>query len=398
MATFLGFATSGLLAAVTVGAVAGPAPAHTLTPTQPLTLAHDPAPAHGPAPAHAPAPAPPAAPSLSALSWEVMDADTGDVLAAKAPHRHLPPASTLKTLFAVALLPKLRQDAVHRATYTDLAEVAAGSSLVGVDEGSRYTVADLWRGVFLSSGNDAVHTLAHMNGGVARTLAEMQDTARRIGARDTQVRSPDGFDTPGQYSSAHDLALIAKEGFKNRDFRRYMGTKWAQFPASGGPKAFGIQNTNRLLVGSHGVTPYAGLIGVKNGYTSQAGSTLVSAASRKGRTILVTVMNPQQGTFNAVYEESRSLLDWGFVAAPLRHVHGAGPQHMDPHAKQRPEGVRKLTASAVAAAAPTATPGPSDAGPGLTRHLGAAGALFALCCAPLLVRAHLLRKRRRAPR
>ncbi|MFI0236123.1 D-alanyl-D-alanine carboxypeptidase family protein [Streptomyces sp. NPDC016845] len=361
MANFLGSATSALLAAVTVGAVAGPAPAH------------------------AGAPAPPAVPSLSALAWEVMDADSGEVLAAKAPHRRLPPASTLKTLFAVALLPKLRQDAVHRATYTDLAEVAAGSSLVGVDEGSRYTVADLWRGVFLSSGNDAVHTLAHMNGGVARTLAEMQATARSIGARDTQVRSPDGFDTPGQYSSAHDLALIAREGLKNPDFTRYMGTKWARFPASGGPKAFGIQNTNRLLVGSHGVSPYAGLIGVKNGYTSQAGSTLVSAASREGRTILVTVMNPRQGSFNAVYEESRTLLDWGFVAAPLHRVHGAGPQH--------PDGASELTSSAVAAAAPSASPRPSDAGPGLTRHLGAAGALLALCCAPLLVRMHLRRRR-----
>ncbi|MEU6394004.1 serine hydrolase [Streptomyces sp. NPDC046939] len=361
MATSLRLVTSGLLAAVTVGAVAGPAPAH------------------------APAPAPPAVPSLSALSWEVMDADSGEVLAAKAPHRHLPPASTLKTLFAVALLPKLRQDTVHRATYRDLAGVAAGSSLVGVDEGGRYTVADLWRGVFLSSGNDAVHTLAQMNGGVARTLAEMQDTARRIGARDTQVRSPDGFDTPGQYSSAHDLALIAREGFKSPDFRRYMGTKWARFPASGGPRAFGIQNTNRLLVGSHGVTPYAGLIGVKNGYTSRAGCTLVSAASRKGRTILVTVMNPQQGSFNTVYEESRTLLDWGFATAPPRRAQGAGPQHG--------AAARGLADSAVAAAAPAAAPRPSDPGPGLTRHLGAAGALLALCCVPLLVRKRLRRRR-----
>lgn len=345
-----GFVTSGLCAAVAVGAVAGPARAS------------------------APAPAPPAAPSLSALSWEVMDAGSGQVLAAKAPHRRLPPASTLKTLFAVALLPKLRQDLVHKATTADLAGVAQGSSLVGVDEGSRYTVADLWRGVFLSSGNDAVHTLARMNGGPARTLAQMQATAERIGARDTQVRSPDGFDTPGQFSSAHDLALMAREGLKNSDFRRYMGTKWARFPAAGGPKAFGIQNTNRLLVGSHGVRPYSGLIGVKNGYTSQAGSTLVTAATRKGRTILVTVMNPQKESFNAVYEESRALLDWGFAAAPPRVVHNAGPQHSVVR--------HKLTAAAAAPAAPTGT---SDAGPGLTRHLGAAAALLVLSFVPLLI-------------
>ncbi|MGY0021940.1 D-alanyl-D-alanine carboxypeptidase family protein [Streptomyces sp. cg35] len=353
--------TSGLCAAIGAGVVAGPARAAV------------------------PAPAPPAVPSLSALSWEVMDAGSGQVLAAKAPHRRLPPASTLKTLFAVTLLPKLRQDVVHKATSADLAEVAEGSSLVGVDEGSRYTVADLWRGVFLSSGNDAVHTLARMNGGLSRTLTQMQATARRIGARDTQVRSPDGFDTPGQFSSAHDLALIAREGFRNPDFRRYMGTKWARFPASGGPRAYEIQNTNRLLVGSHGVEPYRGLIGVKNGYTSQAGNTLVTAATRKGRTILVTVMNPQEDSSNAVYEESRALLDWGFDTAPLRLVHGAGPQ--------RPSTASKLAAAAAAApAAPAASVETTDSGPGIGRHLGAAAALLVLSCVPVLVRRRL-RKR-----
>ncbi|MFI7382618.1 D-alanyl-D-alanine carboxypeptidase family protein [Streptomyces sp. NPDC049813] len=334
----------------------------------------------GPAPAAATAQAPPAVPSLSALAWEVMDADSGTVLAARAPHRRLPPASTLKTLFALTLLPKLRQDTVHQATHADLAQVAAGSSLVGVDEGSRYTVADLWRGVFLSSGNDAVHTLARMNGGLPRTLTQMQATAERIGARDTQVRSPDGFDTPGQFSSAHDLALIAREGFKNSDFRRYMGTKWARFPAAGGPKAFGIQNTNRLLVGSHGVRPYPGLIGVKNGYTSQAGTTLVTAATREGRTVLVTVMNPQKESFNAVYEEARALLDWGFAAKPPRAVHNAGPQ-------------QHLTAHKLVAATPVSS-GTPDAGPGLTRHLGAAAALVVLSCIPLVIRRRLRGRRR----
>ncbi|WP_343245066.1 serine hydrolase [Streptomyces sp. SID14478] len=257
----------------------------------------------------------PPAPHVSALSWIVTDADDGRILAAKDAHRRLPPASTLKTLFALTVLPKLPATTVHRAASSDVAQVAAGSSLVGVHDGTRYTVADLWRGVFLASGNDAVHTLARMNGGLARTVNDIQDTARRLGARDTEVRSPDGFDAPGQYSSAYDLALIARAGMKIPDFRRYMGTKTAQFPAAGGPQSFGIQNTNRLLVGSHDVTPYPGLIGVKNGYTSHAGNTLVAAARHGTRTILVTLMNPQAGSANAVYDEARTLLDWGFTSA-----------------------------------------------------------------------------------
>ncbi|MFI7102394.1 D-alanyl-D-alanine carboxypeptidase family protein [Streptomyces sp. NPDC050161] len=255
-------------------------------------------------------------PSVSALSWMVTDADDGRILAAKNAHRELPPASTLKTLFAVTVLPKFGQGSVHTVSEDDLSGINAGSSLVGVKEDMSYSVADLWRGVFLSSGSDAVHTLASMNGGWQETVSDMQEMAHRLGARDTTVESADGFDTPGQVSSAYDLTLFAKAGLTNRDFARFAATKEAQFPETGGPDSFGIQNTNRLLVGSHGVTPYPGLVGVKNGYTSKAGNTLVAAAQQDGRTLLVTVMNPQSGQYNAVYEEARALLDWGFSAEP----------------------------------------------------------------------------------
>jgi D-alanyl-D-alanine carboxypeptidase (penicillin-binding protein 5/6) len=73
-------------------------------------------------------------------------------------------------------------------------------------------------------------------------------------------------------------------------------------------------NTNRLLTGADGVGRYPGLIGVKNGYTSNAGYTLIAAARHEGRTLLVTVMNPQSDDGQAVYEEARELLDWGFDA------------------------------------------------------------------------------------
>ncbi|MFE2374186.1 D-alanyl-D-alanine carboxypeptidase family protein [Streptomyces sp. NPDC059398] len=255
-------------------------------------------------------------PETTALSWMVTDLRTGRVLAARNAHRPLPPASTLKTLFALTVLPKFPPQEVHRADLTDLTGLQPGSSLVGMREGTRYTVADLWRGVFLASGNDAVHTLATMNGGVPATIRSMQATARRLGAHDTVVKSADGYDTPGQHSSAYDLSLFARAGLTNPEFRQFASTRTARFPASGGPDAFGIQNTNRLLVGSHGVTQYPGLLGVKNGYTTEAGNTLVTAAQRNGRTLLVTVMNPQSGQPNGAYDETRSLLDWGFATAP----------------------------------------------------------------------------------
>ncbi|MER8007128.1 serine hydrolase [Streptomyces sp. NPDC094149] len=278
----------------------------------------------------------PALPDVSALSWLVADADSGEVLAAHDAHRRLPPASTLKTLFALTVLPTLPGGIRHRVREEELAGIGAGSSMVGVAEGHTYTVADLWRGVFLNSGNDAVHVLAALNGGWATTATRMQAEARALGALDTQVRSPDGYDTPGQVSSAYDLAVFGRSGLRNADFARYCGTAEAEFPDGTGG-SYGIRNTNRLLTGADGVEPYRGLIGVKNGYTTNAGNTLVAAARRDGRTLVVTVMNPQAGGGVTVYEEARQLLDWGFGAAgrvaPVGSLDGLRARpHPGPHA------------------------------------------------------------------
>ena len=255
----------------------------------------------------------PRLPRVSALSWLVADAGTGEVLAAHDAHRKLPPASTLKTLFALTVLPTLPVGIRHRVREEELAGIGPGSSLVGVAEGHTYRVADLWRGVFLSSGNDAVRVLAALNGGWRATAAQMQDKARALGALDTKVVSPDGYDTPGQVSSAYDLAVFGRAGLRNADFARYCGTAEAWFPGRNG-WPYEIRNTNRLLTGADGVEPYPGLIGIKNGYTSKAGNTLVAAARRGGRTLVVTVLNPRAGG-SAVYEEAGELLDWGFDAA-----------------------------------------------------------------------------------
>ncbi|MFI5682402.1 D-alanyl-D-alanine carboxypeptidase family protein [Streptomyces sp. NPDC051636] len=247
---------------------------------------------------------------LTARSWLVADHDTGEVLASFNAHRRLAPASTLKMLFADTVLRKLDRDLKYKVTDADLADVPAGSSLVGVKPGITYTVHQLWQGVFLRSGNDAVHVLAHLNGGLAKTVAEMQAKAEDLQALDTHVVSPDGFDHKGQLSSAYDLTLFARHGLRDGDFRGYCGTRTAGFPA-GGKKTFQIQNTDRLLTGAWGLDTYQGLIGVKNGYTSHAGNTFTGAAVRGGRTLLVTVMHPESGG-NAVYEETAALLDWGF--------------------------------------------------------------------------------------
>ncbi|WP_372444693.1 D-alanyl-D-alanine carboxypeptidase family protein [Streptomyces coffeae] len=259
---------------------------------------------------------------LSGRSWVVADAESGDVLAAHNAHWQLPPASTLKMLFADTVLPKLPKNQTHKVLTSDLAGMGEGSSLVGVKENYTYSVHDLWLGVFLRSGNDAVHVLSAMNGGKAKTVQEMQAHARQLNARDTHVVTPDGYDEKGQVSSAYDLTLFARSGLQKADFREYASTANAKFPGEfkkgrAGKKtreSFAIQNTNRLLTG-FGIPTYKGIAGVKNGYTTHAGSTFTGVAQRGKRVLLVTVMNPQKSEPNEVYKETARLFDWGFKAA-----------------------------------------------------------------------------------
>ncbi|GAB2325362.1 hypothetical protein STREPTOSP366_05720 [Streptomyces variabilis] len=136
-------------------------------------------------------------------------------------------------------------------------------------------------------------------------------------------------------SSAFDLTVFGRAGLPSPEFAEYCARAEAVFPARDGG-TYPIVNTNRLLTGADGVVPYRGLIGVKNGYTSHAGNTLVAAARRDGRTLVATVMNPRSDDGHAVYEEARALLDWGFEAADrldpvgsldaLRSAPPGGPQ------------------------------------------------------------------------
>lgn len=268
-----------------------------------------------------PRPGAPELPELTSRAWIVADADTGEVLAARDAHRRLAPASTLKMLFAETVLPKLDPEETYRAEPEHFLDLGAGSSAVGVAPGYSYSVHDLWHGVFLASGNDAVYALTAMNGGKEKTVREMNERAAELQALDTRVVNPDGYDGKGQVSSAYDLTLIARAGMRNERFREYAATDRFAFPGAESGKGkkrkreyYEIQSTNRLLIGAQGLTPYEGIMGVKNGYTSKAGYTFTGAAERDGRLLLVTCMDPE-GDGLTVYREAATLLDWGFAAA-----------------------------------------------------------------------------------
>ncbi len=237
---------------------------------------------------------------LASKSWLVADADSGSILAARDAHGRFLPASTLKTLTAVTLLPKL--DPTRKVT-PSRADVDVDGSKVGLVPTMSYTVDDLFTCMLVVSGNDCANTLADAAGGTPKTLRLMNAEARRLRADDTHAGTPSGLDAPGESCSAYDLALIARAGLAMPAFRHYVGIVRTEFPAPHG-KHYEIDNHNRLL------TSYHGDIGVKNGYTVAAHATYVGAATRHGHTIIVTMMHARPD----FWPEARALLDWGFAA------------------------------------------------------------------------------------
>jgi len=237
---------------------------------------------------------------LSASSWLVADADTGEVLAARAPHvRHLP-ASTLKVLTAITLLPRLDPAQMVQASWDD---AATDGSKVGLVPGMKYSVDTLFASMLVVSANDAAGALAEAAGGIRPTVALMNATARRLQAYDTHARTPSGLDAGGETTSAYDLALLGRAGLAMPAFRHYVGIVSSHVPAPH-HKRYQIYTHDQLL------TSYRGMIGGKNGYTVAADGTFVGAAHRHGHTILISLMHAPPD----FWPQAKSLLDWGFAA------------------------------------------------------------------------------------
>lgn len=252
-------------------------------------------------------------PDVGASTWLIADLDTGEILAARGPHVQRPPASTFKTLTALTLIPRFEPIEVYTATYDD---IAVEGSRVGLVEGGDYTIAELFLGLFLQSGNDAAMALANANGGMEITVAQMNEELQRLQAYDTVAKNTSGLPAEGQVSSAYDLALIAREGLQDPQFRTYATTISVPnypgyMPTEPGQErgTFTIANQNPLLNPIDGREPYEGAIGLKTGWTTEAGKTFIGAARRGDTALVVTLMNFSGPTYDA----AAPLLDWGFA-------------------------------------------------------------------------------------
>ncbi|MCN0179130.1 D-alanyl-D-alanine carboxypeptidase family protein [Salinispora arenicola] len=254
----------------------------------------------------------PKAPAVTATSWVVADLASGRVLGGCGPHQHRTPASVQKLLLAAALLPRLDPTKVVEVTREDLDDLDPASSLMGVVAGGRYTVKELWLGLLLQSGNDAANVLARIGGGSAGReggVQVMNEEARRLRANQTHAVTPSGLDGTGQYTSAYDLALIARATFARDDFRRYIATRTAHLPSGPGRSALALTGDETLL------GTYPGMLGGKTGFTDLARQTYVGVAERDGRRLAVTLLGAETAPLGSL-GEAAALLNWGFALAP----------------------------------------------------------------------------------
>lgn len=244
-------------------------------------------------------------PNVPATGWMLVDATSGDVLAANNARAQLMPASTLKLLTAVTVSPKFPDD---NALYTaSEAAVAVDGTRVGLVSGSVYRIGDLLHGLLMSSGNDTAVALSELMGGDGPASIAMMNHATRLGATDTVAGNTSGLDFPGQVTSARDLALIGQEVLDDPRLAPMVAQPGYQFPGAGTDFSptrpyFPIYNHNKMV----GV--YPGTLGLKTGFTMAARGSFVGAAERDGRRLMCTILHSegQESDF------CQQLLDWAF--------------------------------------------------------------------------------------
>ncbi|MDR5709894.1 MAG: D-alanyl-D-alanine carboxypeptidase family protein [Armatimonadota bacterium] len=245
-----------------------------------------------------------APPQVEATAFVLLEERTGQILLARNPDLPRPPASTTKILTALLVLENLPLD--HVVTVSDRAAAQREGSSIGLEVGERRTVRELLYALLVKSANDAAVALAEaVDGSVERFVQRMNARARALGARNTRFVNPHGLHHPAHYTTASDLARLARAALQNPVFREIVRTRMYEVPGPQGPLRF--LNGNRLL------DRYPGADGVKTGWTAQSGRCLVASATRDGRRLLAVLLNAPQ-----VFRDAARLLDYGFEEFELR--------------------------------------------------------------------------------
>jgi D-alanyl-D-alanine carboxypeptidase (penicillin-binding protein 5/6) len=244
-----------------------------------------------------------APPSTSARAAVLVDADSGRVLWGEREHARVAIASTTKLMTALITLERVRLGDVF--TEPDYYPAAADSQ-IGLVPGERMTVHDLLLALLLPSADDAAEDLAYNigHGSVAHFIAMMNARARQLGLSDTHYTTPIGLDTPGNYSTAADLAKLARYVMRTQPFfRTAVGLTRAVLHSGSHPRL--VVNRNDLV----GRFPW--INGVKTGHTLQAGYVLVASAHGAGMNLISVVLGTQSTSQRDA--SSLAVLRYGFT-------------------------------------------------------------------------------------
>lgn len=239
--------------------------------------------------------------AISAQSAILLDAQTGRVLYEKNADKQSLIASTTKIMTALVVCEQV--NVLDRVRIPKEAVGIEGSSMY-LQAGEVLTVQDLLYGLMLHSGNDAAVALAIYCGGTVEGFAElMNDKAHRLGMNSTHFVNPNGLDSPGHYSTARDMAILAACAMENPIFAKTVSTKTVNV----GNRT--LQNHNKLLWLLDGAD------GVKTGFTKAAGRILVSSCTRQGRRLIAVTMNDGND-----WKDHQQLMEDGFSRYSVKQI------------------------------------------------------------------------------
>jgi D-alanyl-D-alanine carboxypeptidase (penicillin-binding protein 5/6) len=243
---------------------------------------------------------------VTAASAILMDLKTGQILFERKPHDRLAIASITKIMTAIVAIEKGNLDSVITVGSEVLDRKNIYGTLIYLSPGEKFTMRQLLAALLLNSANDAAVAIAKSIGGTEENFVQMMNQkAKGLGLKDTHFTNPHGLSEIGHYSSAYDMAMIARYGLQKPILAEIVKTKVAKFPRSKqGLLPDNLQNHNKLL------WQYDGADGVKTGYTDLAGNTLVASATRNERKLLVVILKGTSAA--AVYQDAGNLLDYGF--------------------------------------------------------------------------------------
>jgi len=241
-----------------------------------------------------------APPVVVAASAVLLDGPTGRVLYAAAPDVRRPPASTTKMLTALLVAESLVPETLVPISARAAADRSGAA--IGLEVGERWTADDLMRAMLMHSANDAAVALAEAVAGSTEAFAaRMNARAQRLGARHSHFVTPHGRHHPEHYSTARDLALIARAALGVPWIAEIVRTQTWELRRGGSARL--VINTNSLL------WRYPGADGVKTGWIAESGPSLVASATRGGWQLIVVVLNSPR-----MFRDAAALLDYGFGA------------------------------------------------------------------------------------